>query len=131
NRSGQPVEYLARIDAAGGTLLEVYNINGQRIFQEAGEGPVTVNIPSNDLPEGVDDIAVAATSGYVAAVLGDENTLAELQSLYPRAFMDQTRQGRFINVGDFPNRDSAEARVFELRGQGFNARVIYRDIDYR
>ncbi|NER82841.1 MAG: hypothetical protein F6K42_25455, partial [Leptolyngbya sp. SIO1D8] len=42
NRSGQPVEYLARIDAAGGTLLEVYNINGQRIFQEAGEGPVTV-----------------------------------------------------------------------------------------
>ncbi|NER81801.1 MAG: hypothetical protein F6K42_20010 [Leptolyngbya sp. SIO1D8] len=131
NRSGQPVEYFVRMDDTGSTRLEIYNINGQRMFQETGEGPVTVNIPGSDFPAGVDVIALVAESAYVAAVSGDVNTLAELQTLYPRAFMDEARQGRFINVGDFPNRDSAMARVFELRGQGFDARLMFRDVQYR
>ena len=129
-RNGQPVEYFARIDAAGSTILEIFNINRQRLFQEPGEGPITLNIPSADLPVGVETIG-GAESAYVAAVFGGQETLSELQQFYPDAFMDGARQGSFINVGFFPNRDSAEARVFELRGRGFNARVIFRDIDFR
>lgn len=130
NTGGQPVRYFARIDDSGQTILEVYNINDQRIFQQIGEGPVTFNIPPQDFPVGVEPFN-QVVSTYVAAVFGDEDTLGEVQRLFPNAFMEHTSQGRFINVGLFSSRDAARSRVFDLRSRGFQSRVLFRDVDYR
>ncbi|MEO1095261.1 MAG: hypothetical protein AAFX01_10230 [Cyanobacteria bacterium J06638_28] len=127
---GQPVRYFARIDNSGQTVLEVFNVNNQRIFQQFGEGAITFNIPPEDLPPGVDSFD-QITSTYVAAVFGDDNVLNAVKRLYPNAFREEASQGSFINVGLFPNRDAARSRVFDLRSQGFQSRVLFRDVDYR
>lgn len=129
-QSGQSVEYVARITGTGSTMLDIYNVNGQRLFQEPGIGEVVVNIPSSDLPEGISDIE-GVSDAYVAAVFGGQETLAAVRRLFPEAFMDSARQGDFINVGSFPNREAAMVRVLQLQSEGFNARLIYRDIIYR
>ncbi|MGD1940298.1 MAG: hypothetical protein ACFB0G_03225 [Leptolyngbyaceae cyanobacterium] len=130
-RSNQPVQYFARIDGSGRTFLEIFNVNGQRLFQEPGVGEVVVNIPQQDLPTGVDDIG-QVEEAYVAAVFGDDNTLNEVKQLFPEAFMDSSRQGDFINAGAYASQDEATLRVLELRSRGFhNARVVFRDVRYR
>ena len=129
-RSDRPVQYFARILNTGEAILEIYNVNGQRVFQESSVGPVTLNIPEGDLPIGL-DIATEVEGAFVAAVFGDDNTLVEIQQLFPNARMEDSRLGAFIHAGGFTNRDSAAARVLELRGLGFNSRVIYRDVEYR
>lgn len=131
-RNGVPVRYFARIDATGQTSLEIVNANGQRIFQEPGIGPAVVNIPPEDLPAGL-DIFGQAESAYVVAVFEaeDDNLLQQIQRLYPEAARESSRLGNFINAGAFANRDRAAARVLELRGRGYNARLIYRDVMYR
>lgn len=131
NRSGQPVEYFARIDGSGRTVLEIFNVNGQRIFQEAGQGPTVVNIPPEDLPDDLEDLRPNLEDAFVAAVFGDETTFQAVQRLFPDAFIVEARQGSFINVGSFSSRDAAAARVFELRGLGFNARLVFQDVDFR
>ena len=130
-QNGIPVRYFARIDGSGGTVLEIYNINNQRMFQEAGVGPVTINIPQSDLPSCIGDIGDSVSSPYIAAVFGNNDTLNAVQQLYPDARMEDSRLGSYINVGEFPNRDLALERVFRLRGLGFTARVIYRDVRFR
>ncbi|MEO0988070.1 MAG: hypothetical protein AAFY20_21400 [Cyanobacteria bacterium J06639_14] len=132
-RSDRPVKYFARLLSTGEAILEVYNVNNQRIFQESAVGPVTYDLSSlspEDLPEDLSPVA-AVQGDYVAAVFGGEGTLDEVMQLYPDARMEDTRLGPFVNAGNFNNEDSAAARVLELRGLGFNARVIYRDTDYR
>ncbi|MGF1522309.1 MAG: hypothetical protein ACFBSF_08330 [Leptolyngbyaceae cyanobacterium] len=132
-RSDRPVQYFARILSTGEALLEVYNVNNQRIFQEYATGPVTYNF--TDLPPGIlpEDLAPSATAqgAFVAAVFGDEDVIDEVKQIYPNATMEDTRLGPFVNAGDFNNENSAAARVLELRGLGFNARVIYRGLEYR
>lgn len=130
NRGGFNARYFARIDGTGQTTLEIFSANDQRIFQEPGVGPVTVNIPQRDLPAGIGNLN-AVTNAYVAAVFGSDGTLREVQRLYPEAFIEDSSLGRFINAGAFSNRDLANARVSELRGRGFNARLVYRDVRYR
>lgn len=129
-RNNIPVRYYAQINEAGGTRLEIYNINRQRLFQEVGAGPVTIDIPEEDLPSCLTSIDTAVESAFVVAVFGDQETLADVQQLYPDARMERVRR-EFINVGAFPNRDLAFARALELRGRGFNSRVLFRDVDYR
>ena len=129
--NGQPVEYFARIESSGRTVLEIFNVNGQRLFQEPGVGEVVVNIPEQDLPTGVESID-RVDDAYVAAVFGDDNTLNEVRQLFPEAFMDSSRQGDFINAGAYASQDEATLRVLELRARGFqNARVVFRDVRYR
>ncbi|MEM7649414.1 MAG: hypothetical protein AAF283_09550 [Cyanobacteria bacterium P01_A01_bin.70] len=131
DRNGQPVRYFARIDGSGRTFLEIFNVNGQRLFQEPGVGEVLVNIPPEDLPTGVDDID-RVDDAYVAAVFGDQDTLDDVKQLFPEAFMDSSRQGDFINAGAYASQDEATLRVLELRARGFqNARVVFRDVRYR
>ena len=132
-RSDRPVQYFARILSTGEALLEVYNVNNQRIFQEYATGPVTYNftdLPSDVLPEDLSPVA-AAQGAFVAAVFGEEGVIDEVKQIYPNATMEDTRLGPFVNAGDFNNENSAAARVLELRGLGFNARVIYRGLEYR
>jgi hypothetical protein len=131
-RDGQSVEYFARIDGTGTTVLEIFNTTGTRLFQETGTGEITVNIPEEDR-QGVgipDDERV--NDAYVAAVFGDEGTLNDVRELYPEAYMDDSaRQGRFINAGSFSSEEAAVIRVLELRSRGFNSRLVFRDVRYR
>lgn len=143
NRGGQPVEYFARIDGSGATVLEVFNVNGQPIFREAGVGLVEVNIPQADLDKiaaanasvGADLGGLGLSDGienpYVAAVFGDETTLQAVQGIFPDSFLVDTRRGRFIHTGAFASRDAAASRVFELRSRGFSSRILFRDVDFR
>jgi hypothetical protein len=119
-----------RINDRGQTSLEIISQTGQRLFQEPGVGPVTINIPQRDIPAGVDRID-NVTTAYVVAVFGPGNTLSQVQQLYPEAYMDNSGLGSFINAGDFADRNLAMARVLELRGRGFNSRLVYRDVRYR
>lgn len=142
---GQPVEYFARIDNSGATTLEVFNINKQPFFRESGEGPTVINIPQDDLETIADarNISASELDGFmlsdanenifVAGVFGqDENELLpRVQGLFPEAFIVDARQGKFIHAGSFASRDAANARVFELRSRGFNARVVFREGEFR
>ncbi len=125
-----PAQYFMRIDDRGQTILEIISETGQRVFQEPGVGPVTVNIPPGDIPAGVDRIEYVNTA-YVAAVFGEGNTLSQVQQLYPEAFAENSGLGNFINAGAFADRNLAMSRVLELRGRGFNSRLVYRDVRYR
>jgi hypothetical protein len=126
--NGVPARYFTRIDGSGQTVLEVISDRGQTLLLEPGVGPVTVNIPAGDIPAGVSTIP---NNAYIAAVFGDFSTLSQVQQLYPGAVIENSALGSFINVGAFTNRDLAMARVFELRGRGFNSRLIYRRVQYR
>jgi hypothetical protein len=76
-------------------------------------------------------VSTIPNNAYIAAVFGDFSTLSQVQQLYPGAVIENSALGSFINVGAFTNRDLAMARVFELRGRGFNSRLIYRRVQYR
>ncbi|MEM6838740.1 MAG: hypothetical protein AAF609_18030, partial [Cyanobacteria bacterium P01_C01_bin.120] len=133
-RNGQSVQYYTRYNPASGeTALEIYDINGQRIFREASTGGVVANIPAGDLPIGVPPEEVARVNdAFVAAVFGGEDTLREVQQLYSEAFFDNSaRQGQFINAGSFTNEEDARIRVLELQREGFNARLVFRDVRFR
>lgn len=129
-RNGRPVRYFARILSSGEGLLEIYNLDGQLVLQDSSVGLVAVNIPAADLPQGFESEDVAV-GDFVAAVFGDENTLAKVKERFPDARFADSRLGPFINAGNFNNENSAAARVLELRGMGLRARVIFRDTDYR
>ncbi|MDA0269200.1 MAG: hypothetical protein O3A14_20150 [Cyanobacteria bacterium] len=125
-----PAQYFMRIDDRGQTVLEIVSESGQLLLQEPGVGPVIVNIPSSDIPAGVDRIEYVNTA-YVVAVFGEGNTLAQVQQFYPEAFAERSGLGNFINAGAFADRNLAMSRVLELRGRGFNSRLVYRDVRYR
>ncbi|WP_008310361.1 hypothetical protein [Leptolyngbya sp. PCC 6406] len=128
--NGVPAQFFTRIDGTGQTALEIISNSGQRLLLEPGVGPVTVNIPSGDLPQGIGQIE-APTSVYVAAVFGDSATLSQIRRLYPDAFLENSHLGSFINTGTFNNRNLAQSRVLELRGRGYNSRLVYRSVQYR
>jgi hypothetical protein len=143
-----PGRWFARVNSRGQAVLEFLDSNGNILLSEQriSTVPLIVNIPSSDIPAGVDDPATSANlAPYIAAVFGDQSTLEQLRRLYnspqaPRTFggqplqepfFESARQGRFINAGSFDNRDQAAALVSYLRSQGFNARLVFRDFRYR
>lgn len=133
-RNGQSVQYYTRYNpSTAETALEIYNSNGQRIFREASVGNVVANIPNADLPPGLppEDV-VRVNDAYVAAVFGGEDTLAAVQRFFPEAYLDNSaRQGQFINAGAFTNEEDAAIRVLQLQREGFNARLVFRDVRFR
>lgn len=131
-RNNQTVEYIAELDGGGRTAIILENVNGQQLFRESGSGEVTIN-PQPNWPIDVTNGTAQVNDAYVAAVFGGQDTLEEVQRIFPDAFIDNSaRQGRFINAGSFPSRDEATLRVLELRSRGFgNARVVFRDVRFR
>jgi hypothetical protein len=139
----QPVRYYARYDYCAETtpiFLEIYNTSGARILRESSVGSVQNNVPPADLPSnqpcdpmgGDPGLDTRVQDAYVAAVFGDERTLADVKVFYPNAFMDSSsRQGNFINAGAFSSEEDAIIRMLELRREGFNTRVIFRDVRFR
>jgi len=132
--NGQSVQYFARYNPRdGSTALEIYNSNGQRIVREASVGQVVANIPPADLPPDIPPDEVARVNdAFVAAVFGGQDTLREVQRFFPDAYLDNSaRQGQFINAGAFTTEQDAAIRVLQLQREGFNSRVVFRDVRFR
>ena len=141
--TNQPLRYYARYDyCSETTFLEIYNNSGARILRENSVGGGQNNIPPADFPsnqpcDGTDPgggsgVDPRVQDAYVAAVFGGDSTLREVQRFFPDAFMDtSSRQGNFINAGAFSSEEDAIIRVLELRREGFNTRVIFRDVRFR
>lgn len=67
-----------------------------------------------------------STGSYVVVVpLRDQKTLLEVQQYIPNAIAADSRQGKYVNAGDFTSRAVAESRSNRLRSWGFDARVTY------
>lgn len=129
-RGGQPVEYIAQLEGSGEASIIIQNVNGQQLFRDQATGPITINPQPGWAIDVNGDGEIDDT--FVAAVFGDENTLAQVQAIYPTAFFDNSaRQGRFINAGSFASQQAAQIRVLELQSEGFNSRLVFRDIRYR
>ncbi|NJL88329.1 MAG: hypothetical protein HC886_24035 [Leptolyngbyaceae cyanobacterium SM1_1_3] len=118
---GIPVTYYLRASPRGRTQLDIVRrSSGVSLFSEA-TGPRQDNGSS----------VTALTDAYVVAVPGNQTTLNRLLPAFPQAYIDRSVQGNFVNTGAFRDRNLAFARMFELRSQGFDARVIYRSVSYR
>lgn len=129
---GIPGRYYVRVSNSGEGRLQFVNANGQVILDEVREGPIVVNIPPGDIPAGSQAPAPSANlDPYIAAVFGNEQTLAQVRAIAPAARFETAPQGRFINAGSFTNRDQAASLVSLLRSQGFDSRLVYRDFNYR
>ncbi len=140
--SNQSVRYYARYDYCDNTtFLEIYNTADTRLVREGSVGVPQNTIPPADFPpgrpcnggDGGDELpSTRVNDAYVAAVFGDEDTLREVQRFYPEAFMDtSSRQGDFINAGSFSSEQDATIRVLELQREGFNSRLVFRDVRFR
>lgn len=126
---GIPAQYFIRLNANQQGLLEIIANDGQVLLTEVAVTNVTANLLAEDVPPGATQADL--NQPYIAAVFGGNETLAQIQTLYPTAFQEDTALGPFIHVGAFANRDLATARVIELSNRGFNARVVYRRVQYR
>lgn len=63
---------------------------------------------------------------YVVVIPGNEQELlSEVRRFIPRAFLDATNAGPFVNAGEFDNISDATRISNRLRGVGFDARVEY------
>lgn len=129
---GIPGRYYVRVNGRGDGRLQFINANGQVILDEAREGPAVVNIPTSDIPVGTEAPAANVNlDPYIAAVFGNEQTLAQVKAIAPAARFESAPQGRFINAGSFTNRYEAESLVNLLRSRGLNSRLVFRDFNYR
>lgn len=67
-----------------------------------------------------------ARNPYVVVVpIQNEGTLRQVRRVIPGATSSDSRRGRFVKAGEFPDRDAAESLSYLLRSQGFDARVAY------
>lgn len=141
---GISVQFYTRISSSGQTVLEIVDTGGRTLLSQPGTGAVTIDIPESDLPPGVGDTPAvnANLDPFIAAVFGNEATLDQLQALYSsftpgttnllqQPQFESAPQGRFINAGSFSDRNEAAAVVNYLRSQGYDARLIFRDFNYR
>ena len=64
---------------------------------------------------------------YVVVVpIRSNDTLSQVQQYEPGAVPTASRLGSYINVGEYPDRLSAEAQSRSLRSHQLDARVVYR-----
>jgi len=142
NLNNQSVRYYARFDYCNdnATFLEIYDTNGTRILREGSGGVPENNIPLTDFPPGLPcgvgpdpTPNTRVNDAYVAAVFGDEDTLRRVKELgYNDAYLDtSSRQGDFINAGTYSSEEAAMIRVLELRRDGFDSRLVFRDVRFR
>lgn len=70
----------------------------------------------------------ARRNRYVVVVpFLDENTLDQVRDIegFASASLANSKLGKYVNAGSFPNRATAESRSYQLRSQGLDARVAY------
>ncbi|WP_346292228.1 hypothetical protein [Sphaerothrix gracilis] len=125
--NGVPAAYYLRISPRGQTQLDVVRQSTGELLSTEATGR-TVTSPGGSIP---DPRTTSLVDAYVVAVPGNQTTLNRILPIYPQAYLDRSRQGNFVNAGSFTNRNSAFAQMFDLRGRGFDARVVYRNVSYR
>lgn len=99
---------------------------GVRTYQGLQGLPVTGTADRQTLSTMGFTVSSKPSQPYISAVIADESTLASIREFFPEAYLDRERGGRFINIGTYNSRSSAEARVDTAAAFGYNARVIYR-----
>ncbi|EDX87277.1 Putative peptidoglycan binding domain protein [Synechococcus sp. PCC 7335] len=99
---------------------------GVRTYQRLQRLPVTGTADRRTLSSMGFSVSSKPIRPYISAVIADESALDSIRELFPEAYVDRERGGRFINIGSFESRSPAEARVDTAAAQGYNARVIYR-----
>lgn len=119
NYRGVPATYAARVSPQGQAQLEIFNRNNGELL-DSEDGNLTAG-PINN----------SRNNNYVVAVPGDINTLSQVRAFYPEAYLDRSSQGDFVNAGAFANRDAANARTNALQARGINARILYRQVNFR
>lgn len=70
----------------------------------------------------------ARRNSYVVIVpVLDQNTLDQVRDIegFASASLGDSKLGKYVNAGSFPNRATAESRSYQLRSQGLDARVAY------
>lgn len=66
---------------------------------------------------------------YIVVVpVQNENTLNQVRAVvgFANAVEGDSKLGKYVNAGAFPNRASAESRSYQLRSRGLDARVAFR-----
>ena len=63
---------------------------------------------------------------YVVIVPGNFETLRKVSQYVKEAYLTESKQGSYVNSGEFANPDVAKSRSYLLRSRGLDARVIYR-----
>ncbi|MEM8545313.1 MAG: hypothetical protein AAGF66_15145 [Cyanobacteria bacterium P01_H01_bin.119] len=116
---GVSATYYARISPQGQAELEIFNRStGARLARE--DGNVTEEQGNN-----------LRRSNYIVAVPGGINALDRVRAVYPEAYLDRSGQGDFVNAGAFARREDANVRSQTLQAQGLDARVVFREVNYR
>lgn len=106
-------------------IYDVQTESAVRQFQRA-RGLSPDGIAGRETLTALGLIAKVQENRYVVVVpVRNENTLYEVRNVVPDAFIDESKLGRYVNAGAFPNRASAESRSYLLRSYRFDARVEY------
>ncbi|AFZ13592.1 Peptidoglycan-binding domain 1 protein [Crinalium epipsammum PCC 9333] len=63
---------------------------------------------------------------YVVIVPGSCETLIKVSQYVKEAYLTESKEGSYVNSGEFANPDVAKSRSYLLRSRGLDARVIYR-----
>jgi peptidoglycan hydrolase-like protein with peptidoglycan-binding domain len=63
---------------------------------------------------------------YVVIVPGSFETLRKVSQYVKEAYLTESKEGSYVNSGEFANPDVAKSRSYLLRSRGLDARVIYR-----
>ena len=124
DNNGELITYLARVSPSGVAELEIVNAEGTTTLREITPDRAEINNSPSQLVQGENRPYIVAIPG------GSEGSLARVREFYPEAFVDSSRQGRFVNVGAFADRNFAEARASVLRANGLDARVVFRSVRF-
>lgn len=148
--NGMAARYHVRVSPSGRAVLDIIGGNGMLLLSEPRIStiPLTVNLPSEDRPACFEGGGVSASDTlrpFLAAVFGEDaeleaarrllsssqTTLRRPDSCQVSPRFEDAPQGRFINAAECINRHEAAAVVEFLRGQGLNARLVFRNFRYR
>jgi peptidoglycan hydrolase-like protein with peptidoglycan-binding domain len=113
-----------RVDGVYGRQTE----SAVRQFQSA-RGLSPDGIAGRETLTALGIIAERQRNRYIVVVpIRGENTLDDVSAVvgFGNASVENSKLGRYVNAGSFPNRASAESRSYQLRSRGLDARVAYR-----
>lgn len=81
---------------------------------------------NGDATENVILLGQPEDAPYVVVIPGGEEALLDrVQAYYPRAFLTDSRLGRYVQAGAFSTYSEAVELNDQLRAVGFDARVVY------
>jgi peptidoglycan hydrolase-like protein with peptidoglycan-binding domain len=121
---------LRRLGFNPGAVDGFYGLGTQRAVSEfqRANGLFPDGVAGRETLTALGISSAAKRNRYIVVVpVRDQNTLDQVQALegFATAFLADSKLGKYVNAGSFPNRASAESRSYRLRSQGLDARVAY------